>query len=236
MSRTRAPYDLFQWLSEAARSAFVRNARSRQYAPGTTIYFEGEAGNELFRIVSGTVRLYVARPSGQEVIYALFEPGDCFGDSSCIDGEPRSQTAEAVGAVEVQVLDRAAFDRMRQLYREFEDALLRLITRQVRLLSVFNADSHLSNLSARVASRIVTVAQSFGVANEAGIRLSLRLPQSELALMVGASRQTVNRVLRQFQDEGLILIEYGTLVVLALERLKIKAGVRPADVHPLSRS
>jgi CRP-like cAMP-binding protein len=121
-------------------------------------------------------------------------------------------------------LDQANFDRLRHEHRAFEDALLRLITRQVRLLSVFNADSHLNDLPARVASRIATVATSFGVSSEEGVRLAVRLPQSELAMLVGASRQAVNKVLQRFQDQGLLRIEYGNLVILKLDQLKAKAS------------
>ncbi len=217
-------YDLFQWLDPEVRAAFEHVTRVRRYAPGDVIFAEGDPGSEMFRIVSGAVRLSVARATGQEVVYTLFEPGDCFGDSSCIDGVPRSQTAEAAGAVEVQVLDQANFDRLRHEHRAFEDALLRLITRQVRLLSVFNADSHLNDLPARVASRIATVATSFGVSSEEGVRLAVRLPQSELAMLVGASRQAVNKVLQRFQDQGLLRIEYGNLVILKLDQLKAKAS------------
>jgi CRP/FNR family cyclic AMP-dependent transcriptional regulator len=219
-----APYDIFQWLPSDVRAAFESAARIQRFSARDLIFAEGDLKREMFRIVSGTVRLSVARANGHEVIYTLFEPGDCFGDSTCIDGAPRSQTAEAASAVVAQVLGQAAFDRLRNEYRAFDNALLHLITRQVRLLSVFNADSHLNDLPARVARRIVNVAGSFGIEDASGMRLSFRLPQSELAMLVGASRQTVNKVLQQFQKEGLLRTEYGSLVILELERLKLKAG------------
>jgi CRP-like cAMP-binding protein len=219
-----APYDIFQWLPPDVREAFQSAARVQRFSTRDLIFAEGDVKREMFRIVSGTVRLSVARANGHEVIYTLFEPGDCFGDSTCIDGAPRSQTAEAASAVVAQVLGQGAFDRLRSDYRAFDNALLNLVTRQVRLLSVFNADSHLNDLPARVARRIVNVAGSFGVAGASGLRLSFRLPQSELAMMVGASRQSVNKVLKQFQKEGLIRTEYGSLVILELKQLKMRAS------------
>ena len=135
-----------------------------------------------------------------------------------------AQTAEAASAVDVQVLSRAAFDRLRHDYREFDDALLRLMTRHMRLLSGFFADAHLTTLSARIASRIVANSRSFGVPGEAGTGFSVRLSQSDFALMVGASRQSVNKVLQRFQEDGLIVIEYGALVVRDLDRLQLRAA------------
>jgi CRP-like cAMP-binding protein len=224
MMEREAALDLFQWLPEEVRGAFLRDARVRSYAAGDIIYQEGEPGDHMYRLASGNVRLFVARASGHEIIYRLFEPGDCFGVSSLIDQAQRPQTAEAGSDVEVQVLSRAAFDRLRTEHRVFEDGLLRLLARQMRLLSTFNADSHLNDLPARVASRIITAAQSFGVDAGPGVRLSVHLPQSELASMVGASRQSINKVLRQFQDDGLITIEYGNLVIRAWDSLRKRAG------------
>jgi CRP-like cAMP-binding protein len=223
MTERYAPYDLFQWLPEHVRLAFVKEARIRRYSSGQTIFTEGDAGSEMFRILSGAVRLSVARATGREVIYALFKAGDCFGDSSCIDGAARSQTAEAAGSLQLQVLDRATFDRLRATHREFDQALLRLVTLQLRRLSVFNADSHLNDLPARVATRILTIANAFGAKSERGSALFFRLSQSELALMVGLSRQTVNRILQQFRRDKILQIGYGNLEILDLEGLRRRA-------------
>jgi len=217
-------FDVLQWLPNDVRTAFLRQVRVRRHDTGDVIYGQGDAGEEMFRLVSGSVRLSVARADGRELLYLLFKPGDCFGTSSCVDREPRPQTAEAASAVDVQVLSRAAFDRLRHDYREFDDALLRLMTRHMRLLSGFFADAHLTTLSARIASRIVANSRSFGVPGEAGTGFSVHLSQSDFALMVGASRQSVNKVLQRFQEDGLIVIEYGALVVRDLDRLQLRAA------------
>jgi len=215
-----APFDLFQWLSDDARAAFLREARKSRFPAGTLIYTEGERGSQMYRIVRGTVRLVVARANGREVIYKFFEPGDCFGVSTCIDQEPYPQTAEAGDDVEVQVINQASFNRLRVGDRSFEDALLRLMTRQMRLLSVFTAESHLDDLTARVASRILTATQSFGRPDKIGIRLKVHLSQADLALQVGTSRQSVNKILHKLQEDGALLIEYASLVVIDVDKIQ----------------
>lgn len=215
-----APFDLFQWLSDDARDAFLGEARLLRFPAGALIYSEGERGSKMYRIVRGRVRLSVARASGREVIYKFFEPGDCFGVSNCIDQDPRPQTAEARDDVEVQMINQASFDRMRAGDRSFEDALLRLMTRQMRLLSVFTAESHLDDLTARVASRIVMAAESFGQPSGTGSRLKVRLSQADLALQVGTSRQSVNKILHRLQDDGVLLIEYANLVIIDLGEIQ----------------
>jgi len=220
MTEHYAPFDLLQWLSDAAREMFRREAKNHRLPARTLIYAEGERGRKMYRIVSGTVRLSVARASGREVIYKFFEPGDCFGVSVCIDQEPYPQTAEAASDTDVQVIGMEAFNRLRQVDRSFDHALLRLATRQMRLLSAFTAESHLDDLPARVASRILTATESFGQPVERGIRLKVHLSQTELALQVGTSRQSVNRILRQLQDDGALIIEYASLVVIDLDKIR----------------
>ena len=217
-------FDFFQWLSPAAQIAFKAASHRRRYAHGQTIYLEGEEGDEMFRVDSGSVRLSVSWDDGREVLFILVEPGDCFGVSSLADCGPRPQTAEAQGQVELSVLNRPAFDRLRMEWREFDAALLRVLSRQMRLVSGYLVDAHLAQLSARVAARIVEAANSFGVSTDGGIRLAINLPQSELASMVGASRQRVNQVLQKFRAQGLISVEYRSLIVLDIETLTRRAS------------
>jgi CRP/FNR family transcriptional regulator, cyclic AMP receptor protein len=98
------------------------------------------------------------------------------------------------------------------------------VTRHMRLLSGFVSDANLQDISARVASRIVAAARSFGKPGEAGIELAISLSQAELGLMVGGARQTVNRVLRQFQRDGLLSVRNGRLVIHSLEGLRVRAS------------
>lgn len=187
------------------------------------IYAEGDRGDYIFRVMSGAVRLSVARADGRELLYILFEPGDCFGISSLIDNETLPHTAEAAETSEIQMLSRADFTRLRAEHREFDNALLHLVTRHMRLLSHYFANAHLDDVHARVANRIVSAAESFGRPDDGGIALSIGLSQSEVALMVGASRQTVNRVIQDFQKDGLLSVRGNKLVIHQLERLQARA-------------
>jgi CRP-like cAMP-binding protein len=221
-----SPFDIFQWLPTNVQEAFSASARRIRLPDGERIYTQAEPGNEMFRILSGSVRMSVLRHDGREALYLIFEPGDCFGTSSLVDGEPRPQTASAQGEVELQILRRDAFERLRSDHPAFSDALLRLISRHMRLLSDYFVTSNLDELPYRVAKRLLEVFKSFGVRAERGIRLSMRLSQAELALMVGASRQSVSKVLQAFQEDGLIAIEYGSVLILDLVRLQLMVSER----------
>jgi CRP/FNR family transcriptional regulator, cyclic AMP receptor protein len=219
MTISNAPFDLFQWMPDDARAAFLASCRTNRLAKGSLIYSQGDQGSAMFRLISGSVRLSVARSDGRELLYLLFEPGDCFGTSACIDDEPLPQTAEAAEDIDLQILPRAMFDRLRAEHRAFDDALLRLTARHMRFLSQLYADAHLDDLPVRVATRLLSMVKSFGRQTQGGIALSIRISQSELAAMVGGSRQSVNRALQALQAAGVIGIANGHLIVHSLDAL-----------------
>ncbi len=201
-------------MSTEIAAAFTACLFRRRYRAGQWIYSQGDDGTEMFRILEGSVRMSIKRSDGREVVLVLFQPGDCFGDSSLIDGEPRPQSTEALTDVLVDVIERTRFDALRVNCHGFDAVLLKLLARQMRIVSEHFGTSNLDGLHSRVAARVMVAMHSFGVRHEDGIRLSIRLSQTELATMVGASRQAVNRVLRKFQADGVIHIEYGNLLVL----------------------
>lgn len=220
MSSKASHFDIFQWLSEEAADALRKAGRLRRVSAGSIIYVQAEPGDEMYRLVSGSVRLYVSNVDGRQLTFLLFGSGDCFGNASVIDGGPRPQTAEAHETCELQVFDKAALDALRIRYPELSDALLYLTSRQSRILSNFFAQSYLDQPAARVAQRLAAEIDRYGLKPEKGERVSAKLSQSELALMIGAARQTVNKVLRQFKMQGLIAVDRGELIVLDLPALR----------------
>ena len=227
---TMSLFDLFQWLPEKTSAALLASARTRKVAAGGIIYEQGGEGDEMFRLVSGSIRLSVMNADGRDLLYLFFSPGDCFGTSSVVDGEPRPQTAEAFDAVELQVFDRATIDRLRTDHPQINDALLRLLSRHMRLLSDYYAGALLDEGEYRLAQRLVEMADGFGVPTERGILLPTRISQSELAAMVGIARQTANRILKSFQDKGWITSAGNSMMITRLDQLRT-AAKRGAHIH-----
>jgi len=221
MTKRFATFDMLQWLSDEARRALLNAAKMRRLPAGCIIYSQADEGHEMFRLSAGTVRLSVTSEDGRELLYQLFAPGDCFGTSSVVDGEPRPQSAEAFDNVELQVFQRATINRLRMQFPEINDALLKLLSRHMRLLSDYFSGATLDQASLRLAERLMGIAETFGSQNEEGISLSTRISQSELASMVGTARQTVNRTLQKFQDMGWITIRNGTVIVIDLPALRV---------------
>ncbi len=211
-------FDIFQWLPAEAQESFNRVARRRHFADGCRIYTQREAGDDMFRIVSGYVRMSVIRHDGREALHSLLEPGSCFGICSMLDGAPRHHTTTADGDVELQILRRDACERLRAEHPSFGEGLVRHMARHTRLLCEYFASSTLDELPCRVALRLMKAHTTVITGNK--LRRVVRLSQSEIALMVGASRQAVNKVLQRFQDDGLISIAYGSVQVRDIERLR----------------
>lgn len=226
MPQPHPAFDLAQWMDHDLRAEFLGRLKPRRYSAGQLIYARGDAGRELYRVTTGSVRLSVADPDGREIVFLLFGPGDCFGESSLVDGQPRPQTAEALTDLELGVMDLSAYAALRAARREFDEALLRLLAAQMRFVGERYAELSLADLRARVAARIIEAAQQAEPAAAAGGVLVVKLPQAEIASLVGASRQAVNRILKRFETRGLIETEYNSITIRDLEGVRLIALAR----------
>lgn len=201
-------FDLVGFLPPEARRSFEQSMFLRRYGSGQGIYDKGDDDLEMYRVVSGEVRLTHLLDDGRELFHTLYRPGDCFGMLSLLDRKPRAQRAEAVGATEVQVLDQRGFDSLRHDHRAFDEALLLLLAGDIRGLIERVNSAKLEGLESRVARCILRYARD----TEEGQRIA-NLSQAALAAIAGASRQSVNRVLGDFQSDGLIAIQYAAIVI-----------------------
>jgi CRP/FNR family cyclic AMP-dependent transcriptional regulator len=191
----------------------------KRYRPGQLIYAQNDPGSDLFKVVSGAVQLSLTRSNGRHFIYCYFGPGDVFGESSLIDGGARPHTAEAKTNVELDVLGAAGLRRLRAAHRDMDDALLRLMTGKMRVLSEEVAGATLDNTTTRVAVKILENAKGIG-RTTASPHQKLLLSQSDLASMLGMSRQSVSKVLQRFQQSGAIGLEYGRIQILDMSLLE----------------
>ncbi|MES2535659.1 MAG: Crp/Fnr family transcriptional regulator [Pseudomonadota bacterium] len=208
---------LFDSLPADLQKAVVNATRRRRYIAGGVIYSQGSFGREMYRIVSGAVRLYHLSDDGHEFVHAVYERGDCFGVSSLIDGEPRAQMAQAQVDTVLEVLTLEAFNSIRMADPAFDRALMLMLIGDVRILIGRVNSVAFEPLPSRLAWRMIKIAQIDADGNHVAT-----LSQAELASMVDASRQRVNTILRQFQAEGLVSLNYGTIIIKDRTRLARK--------------
>ena len=215
----RRRFSLIELLPEEARADFLAAAHVRTVQDGHIIYQQGDVGREMYTVLSGEARLYFLHSDGRELVMNTYESGDSFGYSTLIDNEPLPHTVEANGRVQLRVLSLAAFNALRAKHRAFDNALLVLLCRYMRLLNAYALDATLEDLLHRLARRLLHVARPDEDAVPA-----IHLSQAELSLMLGVSRQTVNKLLKRFEDEGLVELRYGAVRLCDLPGLHRRAN------------
>jgi CRP-like cAMP-binding protein len=212
---------LFSRVDDTTLAHCTESLRSRRYRRNETIFHQGDPGDSLYIVESGAVKIVLPDPEGEEgAIIATLGPGDFFGELALLDGEEHSATAMALEPTEALVLRRDAFDRLVDEEPDLRRALFAGLVGELRRLTNHVGELHFLNLPGRLARRIVRMAREVDPAASGEIRLPWPFSQSELAGMIGGTRQTVNRLLSEFTADGLIRIEKETLVVPDLERLE----------------
>jgi len=158
--------------------------------------------------------------TGDEAILATLRPGDVFGELALLDGAPRSATAVALEATETLILPRDQFRELLATEPAIRDALLASIAAELRRLTNHVEELHFLDITGRLASRLARLAAESGTAEPNGsVRLKSPLTQGDLAAMIGCTRQSVNKLLGMFTDDGLIRLERDSIVVLDLDGL-----------------
>jgi CRP/FNR family transcriptional regulator, cyclic AMP receptor protein len=204
----------FAGLEPDALERLAAGMRSRRFRRGEVIFHLGDPGDALFVIVSGDVKISLPSETGEEAILATLGVGDVFGELALLDGAPRSASATAIGATETVVLPRDRFRELIATEAGVRDALLASIAGELRRLTTHVEELHFLDITGRLAARLVRLANEGGTRlPDGGIRLRASLTQADLAAMVGCTRQSVNKLLGQFTDDGLIRLEREGIVV-----------------------
>lgn len=210
----------FGGLEPAALERLAASMRARRFRRGEVIFHIGDPGDALFVIVSGDVKISLPSETGDEAILATLRPGDVFGELALLDGAPRSASATALGATETVVLPRDRFRELLASEAGFRDALLASIAGELRRLTHHVEELHFLDITGRLAARLVRLAEEGGTPMPDGaIQLRANLTQADLAAMVGCTRQSVNKLLGQFTDDGLVRPEREGIVITDLAGL-----------------
>jgi CRP/FNR family cyclic AMP-dependent transcriptional regulator len=188
-------------------------AVERSYRRGQLIVHQGDLGDSLFVIVEGLVKVFVTSEEGDEMVLVTLRPPETFGELALIDGGARSASAEALEPTSVLALTRPTLLELVQEHPELTEMLLRSLGKIVRRLTEQAADLVFLDLHGRVAKLLLALAHERGERRGDEILLDLHLTQSDLAGMVGGSRQSVNQILRAFERRGYLEF-HGREVVL----------------------
>lgn len=211
---------LFARADEETLETCASQLRVRRFKRAETIFHQGDPGDSLFIIEEGSVKIVLPSPEGEEAaIIATLSRGDFFGELAIIDGAYRSATAVAVEATSTLVLRREPLERLVDTDVGLRKALLAGLASELRRLTGHVEELHFLDLPGRLASRLVRMAREHEPEAMGEVRLAWPFTQSELAAMIGGTRQTVNRLLADFVEQDLIRFEKETLVIPDVARL-----------------
>ncbi|MGE0725054.1 MAG: Crp/Fnr family transcriptional regulator, partial [Alphaproteobacteria bacterium] len=192
---------------------------TRTVAQNETLFLKGDPGDALYAIAEGVVRIGVTHEGGREIILNVLEPGDVFGEIALIDGLPRSADAVALTPLRLIVLRRRDFIALMEREPKVAIHLLELLCERVRWISELVEDNAFLDVPARLAKRLVGLATAYGRQTSTGIVIDLKVSQQTLGQLLGTSRETVNKILQGWRQDGLIDVQRQRVTVRDLPAL-----------------
>jgi CRP-like cAMP-binding protein len=215
---------LFTGLADADRSALAGQLTRRSVRRGTAIFAEGQTGDTVYLVINGKVKITRSAIDGRENLLAIMGPGDIFGELSLFDPGPRTASASALTDVDLASLEHAALRPWLTSRPEAGLRLLQVLARRLRRTNDAMADLIFTDVPGRVAKALLEMADRFATPTSGpGIRVEHGLTQEELAQLVGASRETVNKALADFAGRGWLRLDSRAVVILDRDRLARRA-------------
>lgn len=214
---------IFLGMDEAAATTLRSSMTLVKLRKGQSLFKEGDDGDHLFIVSSGKVKLGTKSPDGRENLLMILGPGDMFGDLSLFDSGPRTATATAVTETKLLSLGQ---DKVIPWVKEHPEVSLHLLARLASRLRRTNevvGDLVFADVPGRVAKALIDLGVKFGEKREEGLFVNHDLTQEELAQLVGASRETVNKALADFAQRGWLRLEARSVMILDYERM-LKRG------------
>ena len=214
----RAP--LFDALDDDSAAALQTGVTIVDLARAERLFDEGASGNQLYVILDGKIKLTRAAADGRENLLSVLGPGEMFGELSLFDPRPRTASATAVTDSRLAAL---AHDDLRNWLTGRPDValhLLQALAQRLRRANDVMADLVFTDVPGRVAKALLDLAERFGTAQEDGLQVNHDLTQEELAQLVGASRETVNKALADFAARGWLQLAAKSVLLIEPERLR----------------
>jgi CRP-like cAMP-binding protein len=214
---------IFQGLKSSANSALTQQLQAVDFPPGQIVFAEGEPGDRLYIIVSGKVKIGRRSPDGHENLLTIMGPSDMFGELSIFDPGPRTSSVTTITDVRAVSMDRATLRAWIADRPEIAVQLLRVLARRLRRTNNDLADLIFTDVPGRVAKQLLHLGQQFGTREDGAMRVAHDLTQEEIAQLVGAARETVNKALADFAHRGWIQVQGKSVLICDSERLARRA-------------
>ena len=207
-------------LSDDERDAFLAAGRVRHLAKGEVIFHEGDDPGGVVAVVEGTVKVSLIGTGGREVLLKFAGPGELVGEMAAVTSRPRTANVTAVNEVEAIFVRAADFRRLALEHPRIAELIFENVAALLAEADRQRIDFATRDVTARIAGRLVELAETSGAAEDHGVRITLPLSQDELAAWSGASREAVARSLHLLRELGWIETRRREIRVLDVEALR----------------
>ncbi|MDP6514887.1 MAG: Crp/Fnr family transcriptional regulator [SAR202 cluster bacterium] len=227
-NRNRFTTEPYEFLSRVPLLASVPTAKlaelaqllvDRTYRRNEIIFHRGDPGGSLHIVETGQVKILIQSEDGEELLVDILKEGEVFGEMAVLDGYPRTATALALRDTTTKMLGREPFLKFLHSSAEVAVAVSLSLAERLRESDERLAEIVFFDLSERLGRRLLRLARSYGRRSPEGIVLDIPLNQRELAAFVGATRQSVNKALSQWERDGIVRRDGRSLILLDPQRL-----------------
>ena len=212
---------VFDSLSEKELLTIVNDLRPKEYQKDEVIFRQGDESREVYFVLKGKVRIFKISPGGDETSIAIFSTNDVIGELAALDQQPRSATAKAITGASLLTMAESRFLDALQTMPRFSLSIARMLAQKLRWTSAYAESIAQFDAAGRLLHIILLHNERYGEELEPGKRyqLNVGLNQSDLASMVGARREWVNRILSEWRRRGLLEFDGGVITILDLPRV-----------------
>lgn len=211
---------LFADLDAESMRELATVMKRRTFRPGEIIFHRDDPGQVLYVLRTGKVKIFMTSPDGQEVALAIFSPGDYFGELALLDGYPRSASAIALESAETFALQRPDFLKAVMRHPRIAIHVMHVLSERLRQTDEMVEDLVFRDVHGRVAKKLLDLVEQHGERTAEGIRIDMRLTQADLASMVGATRESINKVMGYFTDKHIVSTDRHRITVTHLSELR----------------
>jgi CRP/FNR family transcriptional regulator len=228
---------VFAELNDGELGAIVESFRVREYGRDEILFRQGDDSKEVYVILSGRVRIFKISPSGHETTIAIFGEQDLIGEMAALDGRTRSATAKTISPVTLLSMVQERFVQHAETMPKLAFGLARLLSLKLRWTASYAESIAQFDAAGRLLHILLAHNERYGQEIEPGKRylIDLGLTQGDLASMVGARREWINRILSDWKRRGLLEFNKGSITILDLPRVvaerdsRIEANLRESD-------
>jgi CRP-like cAMP-binding protein len=222
--RLLAAAPLFASLTERHLDELASVARTRSLERREELFHRGDEGTQIYVIASGKLKVLTTSLDGDDVMFNITGPGEMIGEVALFSGRPRTASVSAIEPSELLVLDRGDFLNCVRRDPDVAIKLLGVLGDHIGRMSELVEDMLFLNLPVRLAKKLLRFARTDGEETAEGVRINLKLSQEEWGDLVGTTRESVNKQLRAWTEEGVVRMDGGYVLILRADALEALAG------------